>query len=63
MIKISNPDTSEIYDTWHLCKRCLSVYTHSQGDFEVIKGRECCVNNLMTLPSWIKEIIIERREK
>jgi len=63
MIKISNPDTSEIYDTWHLCKKCLSVYSHSQADWETIKGRECCANNLMTLSSWIKEITIERREK
>ena len=52
-MKVVNPDIGKIYHLWHVCKICLHRYTHSQGDFETIKRRECCSNNFVTLPIFL----------
>lgn len=53
ILKLVNPDRGRIYHCWHYCAECKRTWTHSQGDHDEAKRRECCSRreNLITVPS------------
>ncbi len=55
---IKNPDPEQRYHCWHYCKVCGETFTHSQGDFDLLKNcyYKCCLNNLVAVSTKEKKV-------
>ena len=53
---LKNPDPRKVYDLWRWCPHCLGIYTHSQGDWNYLKDRDCCRDHLRSVSTSIAEI-------